>query len=195
MSHSTDHNDLDAALRRCGSHWRGAQAHGLLCGRLAVRGSDCATMWRDQVLEGLEPANALRTECESLLDDVLHSTWRQLVERQSKFELLLPADDEDAALRTQALADWSEGFLHGLVADKHDEAVRKRLATEPLSEMIRDMLEISRAMVGDDDEESNELAYAELVEYIRVAAQLAYEELADLRAGATFELPVDGPIH
>jgi len=33
----------------------------------------------------------------------------------------------------------------------------------------------------DCDEESDEAAYTELVEYVRVAAQLAYEELADLR--------------
>lgn len=182
MSHTSDHNELDAALRRCGSHWTGAQAHGLLCGRLAVRGTDAATAWRDQLLEGLDTRSALRAECEILLADLLQSTGQQLAERQSEFELLLPPDDEDAAVRTQALADWCEGFLHGVVANKHNDAIRQRLAAEPLSEMIRDMLEISRATVGDDDPETSELAYAELVEYIRVAVQLAYEELADLRA-------------
>jgi len=34
---------------------------------------------------------------------------------------------------------------------------------------------------ADDDEETNESAYVELVEYVRVGVQLAYEELAPLR--------------
>ena len=46
-------------------------------------------------------------------------------------------------------------------------------------------LEISRATVADDsDEEDNETAYSELVEYLRVAAQLTYEELAEFRSPA-----------
>ncbi len=44
------------------------------------------------------------------------------------------------------------------------------------------MLQITRAEVDDDtDDETNEAAYVELVEYLRVAAQLAYEELAEIR--------------
>ena len=44
------------------------------------------------------------------------------------------------------------------------------------------MLQITRASVdAESDAETNEAAYAEIVEYMRVAAQLAYEELADLR--------------
>ena len=56
------------------------------------------------------------------------------------------------------------------------------MAAEPLADIIRDMLQITRAAVGEEsDAESNESAYAELYEYIRVAAQLAYEELSDIR--------------
>lgn len=182
MPHSIDHHELDTALRRCGSHWGSAQAHGLLCGRLAVDGSDGAGRWRDQVLESLDPADALRAECDMMLDELFQQTWRQLAERQSDFELLLPEDTEPASLRTKALADWCEGFLHGLVSDTHSGEVRKRLGEEPLSDLIRDMLEMTRATVGDDDDETTESAYAELVEYIRVAAQLAFEELAEVRA-------------
>ncbi len=180
MSHSTDHNDVDAALQRCGSSFSGAQAHGMLCGRLAACGTDGVTAWRKQVLGSPASVGVPRADCEALLDELLTSTWQQLAQRQSEFELLLPADDKDAASRTQALADWCEGFLHALVTGNRDEAVRRRLAAEPLEEVIQDLLQISRATLG-DDEETNELAYAELVEYIRVAAQLAYEELADLR--------------
>jgi hypothetical protein len=96
---------------------------------------------------------------------------------------LLPEEVRPAAERAAALAHWCEGFLHGLVSGPHPEPLRARLATEPLSELIRDMLELTRAAADDDgDDESNEEAYVELVEYIRVAAQLAFEELAEFRA-------------
>ena len=182
MNQPVDHDDLEAALRRCGSHWSGAQVHGLLCGRLAVRGGDGAGGWLDQVLESRERGSAPCAECETLLDELFQATWQQLSERQSGFELLLPEDSASAAARTRALADWCEGFLHGLESRTRGDAVRQRLAEEPLSDLIRDMLEITRATVGDDDEETTETAYAELVEYIRVAVQVAYEELADLRS-------------
>jgi uncharacterized protein YgfB (UPF0149 family) len=70
------------------------------------------------------------------------------------------------------------------VSANHGEDLKEKLAQDPLADIIRDMLHITRAAVGEDeDEESNESAYVELVEYLRVAAQLAYEELAEFRHG------------
>ncbi len=184
MEEKVDHDVLDDALKRCGANWDAAQTHGLLTGRLAIAGVPAGPEWLQQVLEGTDENNALQHECRQMLDALYQSTYWQLTERLSEFTPLLPDDDADAALRTQALAHWCEGFLHGLVSAQHGDAVRDRLAAEPLSDIIRDMLEITRAEVdSDDDDEGNEAAYAELVEYLRVAAQLAYEELADLRHG------------
>jgi uncharacterized protein YgfB (UPF0149 family) len=60
--------------------------------------------------------------------------------------------------------------------------LKERLAAEPLADIIKDMLQITRAAAGEnEDEEGEESAYAELVEYLRVATQLAYEELAEFR--------------
>jgi len=179
---SIDHDDVDAALRRCGSDWDAAQAHGLLCGLIAILGTDGAVRWLERLMPGAEPGNALVAECRKILEALFAATWQQLAERQSEFSLLLPSDAEDAGVRAGALGHWCEGFLHGLVSERSSPELRTRLAEEPLSDVIRDLLEISRAAVGeDDDEEANEAAYVELVEYIRVAVQLAYEELADLR--------------
>ena len=183
-AHSIDHDTLDAALRRCGSSWNAGQAHGLLCGRLAIAGTDGARRWFEQVLEDTDPEDALRGECETMLDALCDATRRQLVERQSEFELLLPDDGEPAARRAGSMAQWCEGFLHGLVSARHGDALRQRLAAAPLADIIRDMAQITRAAAdesdGNDEEEEN--AWAELVEYLRVAAQLAYEELAEFRS-------------
>ena len=182
MDRTPDHATLDAALRRCGSNWDAAQTHGLLSGRLATVGADGGFDWLAQVLEGTREDDALRAECEGMLGGLFEATYRQLAERQSEFEPLLPDDAETTGNRATALAHWCEGFLHGLVSARHADAVKERLAAEPLAEIIKDLLELTRAAADQEvDAETDEEAFAEIVEYLRVAAQLAYEELAAIR--------------
>lgn len=185
METAVDYDQLDDALRRCGATWDASQAHGLLAGRLATTGADAGFEWLVQVLEGTDANDALRNECEGLLRSLFETTYRQLAERQSEFEPLLPDDEDATSVRAAAMAHWCEGFLHGLVSASHGDALKERLAAEPLSDIIRDMLEITRAAADEDgDGESDEAAYVELVEYLRVAAQLTYEELAEFRKPA-----------
>ena len=197
MEEKVDHDELDDALRRCGSNWDAAQSHGLLTGRLAVAGVVAGPEWLLQVLDGTEESSADRIACQKMLDSLYQSTYWQLSERLSEFVPLLPDDHADAALRTTAMAHWSEGFLHGLVSAQHGDALRDRLAAEPLADIIRDMLQITRAELDEEtDAETNEAAYTELVEYLRVAAQLAYEELADIRqADSHSESPREDTMH
>ncbi len=185
MADDIQYDDLDSALRRCGSSWDAAQSHGLLASRLAVAGPDGGLGWLQQVLAETDPSNALAAECRDLLAALLDVTQRSLSERQSGFVPLLPGDDESPAKRAAALAHWCEGFLHGLVSEKQNEQLKARLAEEPLVDIIKDMLQITRATVDEDeDTEESEAAYNELVEYVRVAVQLLYEELAQLRDAA-----------
>jgi uncharacterized protein YgfB (UPF0149 family) len=182
MESTVDHDQLDAALRRCGASWDAALAHGLLSGRLAIAGADSGFDWLSQVLEGTDANDGLRSECEVMLGALFEATYRQLAERQSEFEPLLPDDDDPAAVRAAALAHWCEGFLHGLVSAEHGDALKQRLSTEPLADIIKDMLQITRAVAGEgQDSETDDQAYVELVEYLRVAAQLTYEELVEFR--------------
>jgi uncharacterized protein len=182
MDEKVEYDILEESLKRCGSNWDAAQTHGLLTGRLAIVGVPAGPEWMLQVLEGVKEGNALRTECQKHLDTLYQSTFWQLSERLSEFEPLLPDDDDEVGMRTAALAHWCEGFLHGLVSAKHGDALKERLAAEPLSDIIKDMLQMTRAGLDEEsDEEENESAYVELVEYLRVAAQLCYEDLADIR--------------
>jgi uncharacterized protein YgfB (UPF0149 family) len=195
MNRGVEHDELDAALRHCGATWNASQAHGFLCSRIAVRGTKARTGWLDQLTAGGARDGSLHGDCASKLEALFTITWRQLAERQSGFVPLLPEDARPAAERADALAHWCEGFLHGLVSGPHPETLRTQLATEPLSDIIKDMLEITRATAEDDvDDENNEAAYVELVEYIRVAAQLAFEELAGFRAQGVAE-PDSDAIH
>ena len=198
MSTPIDHNEVDAALRGSGSSWSAAQAHGLLCSRLAVLGAEGGPDWFSLILQANDTANRSHGDDLTLLDDLYSDTYRQLSDRQSEFNPLLPGESETASVIATALAEWCEGFLHGLVSDVKGESLKKKLAAEPLSDIIRDMLEMTRAAADDDDDdEDNEAALTELIEYLRVAAQLVYEELADLRrpAESNPQLPESDAIH
>lgn len=191
MDEAVDHYELNELLRSCGSSWNAGQVHGLLCGRLSVGGSEGATRWFAQVLEEADPHHALRVDCETMLDSLCAVTWRQLVERQSELALLLPDDEDPIAQRTAAMGLWCEGFLHGLVSEKHSDALKERLAAEPLADIIKDMLQITRVAAEGEDDEDDEEAFAELAEYLRVATQLTYEELADFREAEEDAVPVE----
>lgn len=198
MSTSIDHNDVDAALRSAGSTWSASQAHGLLCGRLAILGAEGGPDWIGLVLQENNSADTSHGDDLALLDELYSDTLRQLTERQSEFEPLLPGDSETASVTASALGEWCEGFLHGLVSDVRGDALKEKLAAEPLSDIIKDILEMTRAAADDDDdEEENDGALTELTEYLRVATQLVYEELADLRrpAESTPPLPESDAIH
>jgi len=102
-------------------------------------------------------------ECQKRLDSLYQGTFWHLSERLSEFTPMLPDDDVDAGARTLALAHWCEGFLHGLVSSQHEQPLKDKLGAEPLSDIIRDMLQITRAAVDEEsDDETNEAAYAEL---------------------------------
>jgi len=181
MTTDIDHHTLDEALKRAGSSWDAAQAHGLLSGKLAVLGASAGPDWLARVLEDTDHSSALRKECENLLGELLASTHREFSERLSEFDPLLPDDTDSTVVRTEALAHWSEGYLHGLVSTEHDERLKTRLAAEPVAGIIKDLLTITRAEAEADGDDADEEAYTEIVEYVRVAAQLVYEELAEVR--------------
>lgn len=193
MESDITHDTLNDALRRCGATWDAAQCHGLLSSRLAIAGAEAGFGWLQQILEGADTSDTSRADCERLLGALFEATYRQLSGRLSEFAPLLPDDGDSTAIRAAALGHWCEGYLHGLVSADHGEALRQRLAEDPLADIIKDMLQITRAAVDDaSDDESNEVAYTELVEYLRVAAQLAYEELAEFRRPDD-QVPPDAP--
>jgi uncharacterized protein YgfB (UPF0149 family) len=182
MASAIDYDDLDSTLRRCRSNWNAGQAHGMLCGQLAVSGASGGASWLALLLEDAADRDQLPGDCADLLDQLTLGTYRQLSERLSEFAPLLPGDGAPMATRTEAMGHWCEGFLHGLVSTSKDETLRKRLAAEPLSEIIKDLLEITRAAVDNEaEQEVEDEAFEELFEYLRVAAQLVYEELAECR--------------
>ena len=163
-----------------------AEAHGTLAGCLcAVQGYRLEDWLREILPEGRATPGTT-----AALEELFTATTAALLQPDMEFELLLPADEQPIEVRTAALAQWCQGFLYGLGAGAVPDV--SELPGE-VGEVVRDFIEISRAGVdSSQDEESNEAAYAELVEFVRVGVQLLYEELGVLRPPPT---PAAAPLH
>jgi uncharacterized protein len=175
--------ELEDTLAEAGSPTEAAEAHGSLCGALCAVSRLQFESWLQELLEEREAQNERTRE---VLHSVFSKTSQELGGDGMQFAPLLPDDDEPLAGRTSALAHWCEGFLYGLGAGGLTSV--DALPGE-VGEIVRDMSEISRATAdADDATETDEQAYAELVEYIRVGVQLIYDELETLR-----DMPMSSP--
>ena len=97
--------------------------------------------------------------------------------------LLLPSDDESLEVRAESLGLWCQGFMHGLGAGGEPGAENPLLANGVTREIIADFSEITRAAYSADETEAEaEAAFMELVEFVRVSVQLAFEELYRVRS-------------
>jgi hypothetical protein len=168
--------DFEDVLATAGSHADAAEAHGSLCGALC---SMSPYKMQDWVNEILPDGAALSDEAAAMIEKVFTATATSFGEQGMEFEPLLPDDEQPLNGRANALALWCTGFLYGLGTGHISDL---EALNGDVGEIVRDFTEISRA-TGDDAEadESNEQAYAELVEFIRVAAQVVFEELLPLR--------------
>jgi uncharacterized protein len=168
--------DFEDALAAAGSLADAAEAHGSLCGALC---SMSPYKMQDWVNEILPDGAAVTDESAAMIERVFTATATSFGEQGMEFEPLLPDDESPLNGRANALALWCTGFLYGLGTGHISDL---EALNGDVGEIVRDFTEISRA-TGDDAEadESNEQAYAELVEFIRVAAQVVFEELLPLR--------------
>lgn len=168
--------DFEDVLATAGSLADAAEAHGSLCGALC---SMSPYKMQDWVNEILPDGAALSDESSAMIERVFAATAASFGEQGMEFEPLLPDDESPLNGRANALALWCTGFLYGLGTGHISDL---EALNGDVGEIVRDFTEISRASGDDADaDESNEQAYAELVEFIRVAAQVVFEELLPLR--------------
>ena len=173
------YHDIASRLPSSGDLASAAEAHGTLCGLLCAASADLPGSWientlTDASLDGA-PGDAAARDALAALHQ---ATVAALSDGQMSFTPLLPDDDVELTARTEALGRWCQGFLYGL-------ATRGLKDLPQLPDEIREVLEDFAAIAqvghesdgGDDEEEESEVAYVELVEFVRVGAQLVVDEL------------------
>lgn len=167
-----DYDDLGSALAVSELSPSASEAQGIYCGLLAAAAPEALQRWLGELLPAVDDGEAV-AECRTMLGALAAYTHEQLEGPAREFGLLLPDDDRGLRERAVALHEWTRGFLFGLGLAGVDAAG----LSPPAREAFADLLEVTRMDLNDlDDDETNEQALSEVVEYIRVASTLMYEE-------------------
>jgi uncharacterized protein YgfB (UPF0149 family) len=172
------YSDIQKVLQRARAATDAAEAHGTLTGCL------CAVVpyrFEDWLVEIL-PDGGPDSDASARLLELYKGTEESLISGDLRFELLLPEDELPLDTRASALGEWCQGFLYGLGSGALSDAAK---LPGDVGEIVRDLSEITRVGVdGGETLESNENAYTELVEFVRVGVQLVFEELGSFRIPA-----------
>lgn len=185
--HTASYTEIQRVLADERSMTDAAEAHGTLAGALCTAPVYRFEDWLHEIL----PDGQAHPLAAGALRSLYFVTSETLAGTDMEFHPLLPEDAASLDERTAALAQWCVGFLYGLGSSSIQDL--RQLPGE-VGEVVRDFDEITRVDVdGGEDDEQNEGAYAELVEFVRVGVQLVFEELQSLRATAPEQPPP--PLH
>ncbi|MEZ5562435.1 MAG: UPF0149 family protein [Gammaproteobacteria bacterium] len=190
-SNSLSFDAVVDALQSVGAITEAAEAHGSLCGLACVLGAGAKSPWLADILAaGADAAGpdddsitaASGNQAAALLGALATASSAALEAGDMAFQPLLPADDESLEQRTEALAAWCQGFNHGLALAVRIGDADEAASHDTVAEIVRDFAEL--ALLGYTEDEiagEGEVAWAELVEYVRVSVQLVFEEMAGVR--------------
>jgi uncharacterized protein YgfB (UPF0149 family) len=172
----SNYAQIQRLMSECRAVTEPAEAHGSLAGALCATDEYGVEDWLAEILpEGTVPEETAVLSLRGLYE----ATRAALTDTQMQFDLLMPDDDEPIERRAEALTLWCNGFVYGLGSGGAPDP--ERLPGDA-GEIVRDLAQIMRAGVDEREGiEANELALAELVEFVRVGVQVVFEELSALR--------------
>lgn len=177
IAHELLYQQMVEQFREVGALVSPAELHGHLCGRHLV-GHHIEGVFGLRIIA--DYVDLSLTELEPIVDalNVLIEKW-VLVMDDDLFSLRLFMPDDDIALisRLEDLASWSQGFLNGIASTAgEDEAKIMKQEQETLS----DLVEISKLDTDVEDNDENESLYAEVSEYVRLAAFNLHDRFREL---------------
>lgn len=183
MAETTDltYDALEALLARAEATTDAAETHGLICGLLCAAGRLDEDMWLAHIYDEPPDANNIAAQqANRTLLQLAEVTRDALFSPDLDLQLLLPDDEVPLPDRAEALAAWCDGFLSGLgLGGVTEESLR----SDEVKEIMRDLADISRVgFDADEPDEEDEMAYMEIVEYLRMGTLLISEELQPLDA-------------
>ncbi len=154
-----------------------AEVHGHLCGRHIV-GHHIESPFGIRIVEDyLEYPLGDQAEAADVLAQLIEQHTLIMDRDLFEFRLFLPGDDSAISSRVQALSSWVEGLLAGIGSTLGDAEAAVMAAEEHI---LADLVEISRADTSARESEENETSYAEIAEYVRLAAFNLYDRFREV---------------
>jgi uncharacterized protein YgfB (UPF0149 family) len=164
-----DYPSLSRALEDTSLSLHASEVHGVICGVLS--GNPKSKVDWEKLVTGKEDPAATH----ELLQNLFTASQKQLDEFLFEFQLILPPDTDVLPARAEALTLWCQGYLTGLKLAGVQLVGR---SAGDVTEAINDIVEIAKMNYEDVvASEEDEAAYVELVEYVRMAAVLIYQDM------------------
>ena len=179
---SPSHDRISAVLASLRLGVNASDLHGSLTGYLCAGGRAGADDWLDRL--ELSPADA-RAARDDTLAALLIAGLAQFSDEPAHVEPLLPAASAALVVRTDALVEWCRGFLggFGLVGS----TLHARLSDDA-NEILADFGTIATSCLEVEGGASDEQAFADVLDFVRVAVARLHRETGESRRAATRSL-------
>ena len=163
---------VENALMNADAITEPSEAHGTLCGLICISGKGAPENWLGHIIGDYEAGDLNIEEATNTLMELHNQALQEIIDENYELTLLLHDDDTPLDIRIDDLAHWCQGFLYGLSLSGLKDI---NSLPQDASEVLQDMMDISKAGYNpEEDEEENEAAFAEIVEYIRIGAYVIY---------------------
>jgi uncharacterized protein YgfB (UPF0149 family) len=169
-------DSVQNALQKLSATADASESHGTLCG-LLLDNSGMAT-WLGHTLEQQpDRGDVLAGEALQVLEQLFEQSREQLNTEDLSFELLLPDDSDDLAVRLLGLSSWCQGFLYSIGVSG---AGKLEALDQESQECLSDLLEISKLNYQEVSTEETEVQFAEVSEHVRLSVLMLNETMNPL---------------
>ena len=172
-----DYNSVNTQLISVGADVWASESHGFQCGIFCASNGLTSALWQDYLLVGIED-RADFDESFAMLVELAQQASGEILSDELIFTLLLPDDRASITERSNSVSKWCEGFASGLGIGGVD---KKLNLTSEGDEFIRDVVAISQMETTVDEGEDAEVAYFEIVEYIRVGVIFIHRQIHEIQ--------------
>lgn len=168
-----EYDELENLLTKVNAETCAAECHGFLCGQICVTGYADAQQWRDYLAMQVDNASRMQ-DCVDEIHTMVGEIRVLIASPDFDFRLMLPDDSAPFRDRVEALGEWCHGFLNGFGMSRDTRAA---MINDECQELIEDFSKICRVGLDEDDEEEDERALVELVEYVRLGVMSLFDTL------------------
>lgn len=164
---------INKLLQEMGLSTSASEIHGHLCGQLSTGIFEQAMEYMKNLIESVD---ILKFEKQiKQLITIVDISIKQLTSVSFEFHLLVPDDETALQDRASSLSAWCQGYTDALL---HADVDIESIAQEEIRDAFFHITEIaSLDDTYDTVTEEDEKAYAEIYEYVRMAAMMIYTEL------------------
>lgn len=179
-----EYNQIKNALTSVQSPYSPEDCHGMLCAMLIVNNSLKFKRWLDEICTHARSEHEITLSEHDALSTLYDQTRQELNDALLNFSLLIPEENSSLSERVSSLKKWCDGFLFGLALAGVKDMSQ---LPEDSFEIMQDIVTISQASEDDEEDEMNEAAYLDIVEYVRMGVLLVNEELQPINSPFTIQ--------